>query len=124
MEARTLRFVLLTIVTLITSIAIVWFLLQKKTKIHDEYVDLSALGEIGTQAVTIQMAHQKQLTHRGVWVVITDETQKLLLFTKRAKTIFTCPNTWSFVGEHTRVGESYEQAAVRGVEEEIGIRNG
>ena len=121
METRSVRFILLSVVTLLTAIVVVWFLLQNKTKAHDEYVDLSMLGEIGTQAVTIQMAHQKQLTHRGVWVVITDETRNKLLFTKRAKTIFTCPSTWSFVGEHTRVGESYEQAAVRGVEEEIGI---
>ena len=122
MEVRTIRFILLFIVTFITSIVVVQFLLQNSTNTHDEYVDLSVHGEIGTEAVTIQMAHQKQLTHRGVWVVITDETRKLLLFTKRAKTIFTCPNTWSFVGEHTKVGESYEQAAVRGIEEEIGIR--
>jgi isopentenyldiphosphate isomerase len=86
-----------------------------------EMVDLSEHGEAGSTMVTIQLAHQKSLTHRGTWVIIVDETEKLMLFTKRSSKIYTCPNTWSWVGEHTRANETYSDAAIRGVEEELGI---
>lgn len=40
---------------------------------------------------------------------------------RRSEQMVTCGGAWSLVGEHNQPGESYEDAALRGVKEELGV---
>jgi isopentenyldiphosphate isomerase len=102
-------------------VAIRPWLTMKSVKSQREYVDLSELGEVGTESVWIQTAHIKSIRHRGSWIIVVDETENNMLFLKRSAKHITCPNTWGFMGEHTKTGESYAHAAVRGLKEELKI---
>ena len=70
--------------------------------------------------VDIDSAHREGLPHRGVWAVVIDGKQRVVLI-KRGKDTVTCPETWSIVGEHNDPGETYFEALRRGVEEELGL---
>lgn len=120
-KVNTLFIYFTFLVSVVALIVFVDWVNPKKVQSF-EMIDLSDHGEVGVKTVSIQVAHQKSLTHRGTWIIIVDETETSMLFTKRAANIYTCPNTWSLVGEHTRANESYVNAAVRGVEEELNIR--
>ncbi|MBN3036894.1 MAG: NUDIX domain-containing protein [Candidatus Diapherotrites archaeon] len=66
-------------------------------------------------------AHADGAWHRGVHVLILNENNELLL-QKRGRSKDTFPNCWDFsISEHVNPGESYEEAAIRGLKEELGI---
>lgn len=66
-------------------------------------------------------AHQKGLTHRVVWIVIEDTDGRILL-QKRGPDVSTYPNHWDFsAAGHVDAGEDYVQAALREIEEELGL---
>lgn len=72
------------------------------------------------------MAHadinKKLLPHRIVHVLIFDKKGNMLLQMRSAKKSF-CPLHWSTaVGGHVQSGESYEEAALREFEEELGVK--
>lgn len=65
--------------------------------------------------------HNKSLIHRGANLVIFDEHGRTLL-QKRSMTKDIRPGYWqNAVGGHVAKGESYKQAILRELEEELGI---
>ena len=75
-----------------------------------------------TGAASIDEARQKGLIHRIVRVMVEDAEGRILL-QKRNATRDTYPNCWdNSAAGHVDEGESYEQAAVRELREEIGIK--
>ncbi len=66
--------------------------------------------------------HEQGLLHREVWVWIYDDDMNIL-FQKRAPDKDTFPNKLdASVGGHVDPGYSYEDAAIKELEEETGIR--
>ena len=63
--------------------------------------------------------YKKSLCHRIVHVLIFNEKNEMALQLRSAKVSF-CPNHWSTTGGHVQSGESYEDAALREYEEELG----
>lgn len=73
-----------------------------------------------------QMNHsdidKKLLPHRIVHVLIFDKEGNMLLQKRSMKKSF-CPGYWSTaVGGHVQSGETYEVAALREFEEELGVK--
>lgn len=65
--------------------------------------------------------HATGLWHRAAHVWLFDGDGRLYL-QRRAPDKDACPDCWDLsVGEHLRPGEAYEQAAHRGLAEELGI---
>ena len=72
-------------------------------------------------ATTQDEAYRKGLYHRVVRVMISDENGRILL-QKRSSTKQIFPNCWdNSAAGHVDSGESYEVAAYRELEEELGI---
>ena len=68
-----------------------------------------------------QVVHQTGLCHRGVHVFLFTPDRRLLI-QKRSQTRDKFPGTLDCsVSEHLKPGESYLDAAVRGLREELGI---
>jgi len=66
--------------------------------------------------------YEKLLPHRIVHVLIFNEKNEMAL-QQRSKNKSFCPSHWSTaVGGHVRSGESYEEAAMREMREEIGVQ--
>lgn len=81
--------------------------------------------EDGTPAELIERAivHATGLWHKSVNIFLFDELDRLYL-QKRTATKDVWPNTWDVsAAEHLIPGESYEDAAIRGVQEELGIQD-
>lgn len=69
-----------------------------------------------------KLIHTKPLPHRAVHVWVFNRQGELFL-QKRPSTMEMCPSMWdSSVGEHVEIGEKYEQAALRGLKEELNIK--
>ena len=72
-------------------------------------------------AVDRATAHRKGILHRGAMIVVVDSDCRILL-QRRSRKKEICPLKWDLsVAEHVKLGESYEQAAVRGLREELGL---
>ena len=70
--------------------------------------------------VTRQEVYQKNLFHRVVHIFIIDDQGRIAL-QLRSKDVSWCPLHWSTsVGGHVQSGETYEQAALREYQEELG----
>lgn len=68
-----------------------------------------------------KVVHEKGLFHRAVLVIIFNSKGKILLQKRSAKKKI-CPLKLDLsVAEHLKTGESYIEAAVRGLREELGI---
>ncbi|MFA5828160.1 MAG: NUDIX hydrolase [Candidatus Shapirobacteria bacterium] len=67
------------------------------------------------------MSQDPKLIHRTVHFTLVDKKAKKILITQRAMSKKTDPGKICFLGEHVISGESYEEALVRGVQEELGI---
>jgi isopentenyldiphosphate isomerase len=66
--------------------------------------------------------YEKLLNHRIVHVIIFNDKGEMVLQLRSRHKSF-CPNYWSTpVGGHVRSGESYEKAALREFEEELGAK--
>ncbi len=73
------------------------------------------------RTVSRKEAKEKGLLHKTVYVVITDYFGKFLV-QKRSMSKDVFPGYWDLgVSETVLAGESYEEAAVRGLAEEIGV---
>ncbi len=78
---------------------------------NDEVVGQASYREI----------YEKLHAHRIVHILIFNNEGKMAL-QLRSKTKSFCPQHWSTsVGGHVQAGESYEQAALREMREEIGV---
>lgn len=73
--------------------------------------------------ITRRDAHtNKNNIHRAVGIFVLNE-KKQMLMQKRSKKKDMDPGKWSYaVGGHVTVGQTYKQAAIREVEEELGIK--
>lgn len=66
--------------------------------------------------------YNKRLPHRIVHIIIFDKKGRMLL-QLRANSVNYCPGHWcSAVAGHVQSGESYEEAAIREFEEELGFK--
>jgi len=103
------------------------------------------VGEIGKVGESIEIVHINGLSHRGVWMIILDRwdslflshfwkviiyhfiinnsTKEHILFVRRSNSTVTCKNSWTIFGEHTKVGETYVGAAIRGLKEELELED-
>lgn len=71
--------------------------------------------------VTEDELYHKKLAHRIVHVLVFDSKGKMAL-QLRSKTKSFCPGYWSTtVGGRVQSGESYQEAAIREMKEEIGV---
>ena len=84
-----------------------------------DYIDLSDKGEIGNTPESVDTVHRNGLLHRGVWIILLDNKKKHILFTRRSNNTVTCKNSWTILGEHTKIKETYIEAAIRGMKEEL-----
>ena len=71
---------------------------------------------------TREKIHNSQMWHRGIHILVFDSDGKLLLpFRSSRKDKF--PNTYDCsVSEHVKAGEKFEEAAIRGIKEELNIK--
>lgn len=70
---------------------------------------------------TRSVVHQTGLQHRGVHVFLFDEDGKMLI-QKRSADRASSPSLLDCsVSEHVQAGESYLEAAMRGMKEELGV---
>ncbi len=68
-----------------------------------------------------KMVHSSELWHRGVHVLLY-RSDGMILLQMRSKTKDKFPSHYDLsVSEHVAYGEEYEQAAIRGLKEELGI---
>ena len=85
---------------------------------------IEVLNKDGTQTgkvVTRKEAHEKGLLHRIVVIAIIDKEGHILM-QQRAKNKETNPGKWDVsVAGHVSAGQTSLQAAIREVEEEVGI---
>jgi len=88
-----------------------------------EYLDVVNENDEVVGRDTRKNIHAENKTHREVHVFIINPTDRKILVQKRSKNIINYPGCYdASVGAHVLSGESYEQAAKREVEEEVGIK--
>lgn len=87
----------------------------------DELLDVvSDSDEVNGQAMR-SVVHQQGLWHRGVHVFLFNEQGEMLI-QKRSADRANSPSLWDCsVSEHVKAGESYLEAAMRGLKEEMGV---
>lgn len=66
------------------------------------------------------IVHSSQMWHRGIHVLLFDEERKMML-QMRSPSKDKYPNRLDCLSEHVNMNETYEDAAKRGVKEELGI---
>lgn len=88
----------------------------------DEVFDVVDEADQVTGQATRREVHERNLMHRAVHVFVINHHGELLL-QKRSRFKDAHPGVWdSSVAGHLDAGESYELAAIRELEEEMGIR--
>ncbi|MBN1157655.1 NUDIX domain-containing protein [Candidatus Woesearchaeota archaeon] len=87
-----------------------------------EYLDIVDAKDNVIAKETRKKAHKYNLRHREIFVAVFNSEGKILL-QQRSKKKKKYPLNWEVsVGEHVLSGESYEEAATRGLKEELGIK--
>mmetsp|Transcript_37569 Transcript_37569/g.91153 ORF Transcript_37569/g.91153 Transcript_37569/m.91153 type:complete len:301 (+) Transcript_37569:188-1090(+) len=97
-------------------------------KQHLDFVNVEA--EIKTQNqrkyAPIDTIHKFGHLHTGAWMVVLDTNAAMqdakILMLKRSPHVVTCPNYWSFLGEHSNRDEKPKDFVIRGMREELGER--
>ena len=88
----------------------------------DELLDVVNDQDVVTAQVLRSLVHEQGLQHRGVHVFLFTREGKLLV-QQRSRNKDSHPLAWDCsVSEHVKAGESYDQAAERGLLEELGLR--
>jgi isopentenyldiphosphate isomerase len=71
------------------------------------------------------LAHTHGLVHRTVYVILTNAAGDALVLQQRHARKAVCPLLWDLTcAEHVAPGETYLQAAARGLREELGLEDG
>ncbi len=87
----------------------------------DEILDIVNGEDIVIDQQPRSTVHQRGLWHRGVHVFLFTEDGKLLV-QKRSADRKQYASLWDgSVSEHVKAGESYLEAAIRGMKEEMGV---
>ena len=85
-----------------------------------EFLDVVDLHNQVTGRAAVSEIYAKKLPHRIVHILIYNNAGEMCLQLRSATKSF-CPLHWSTaVGGHVQSGESYEQAALREFQEELG----
>ena len=85
-----------------------------------EFLDIVDKNDQVINRAAKEDVYKKLLCHRIAHVIIFNQDNKMVLQKRSTKVAF-CPNHWSTaVGGHVQSGETYEQAALREYEEELG----
>ncbi len=94
---------------------------KKENKMSDEQLDVvNDKDEVIGQASRSDV-HRRGLQHRGVHVFLFD-AQGEMLIQKRSADRASSPSLLDCsVSEHVKAGESYREAAMRGLKEEMGV---
>ena len=88
----------------------------------DELLDIVNDDDLVTGQEMRAIVHQRGLQHRGIHIFLVSSAGKLLV-QQRGRHRELCPLALDCsVSEHVKAGESYLEAAVRGLAEELGIR--
>jgi isopentenyldiphosphate isomerase len=86
-----------------------------------EYLDIVNDQDEVTGRATRDNVYLNKFMHRIVHVLIFNDKEEMAL-QKRSKNVSWCPRHWSTpVGGHVQSGETFEQAAKREYQEELGI---
>ena len=87
----------------------------------DELLDVVTDSDTVIRQAMRSIVHQQGLLHRGVHVFLFNERGEMLV-QKRSADRANSPSLWDCsVSEHVKAGESYVEAAVRGMKEEMGV---
>ncbi len=87
----------------------------------DELLDVVNDNDEVTAQAMRSVVHQQGLWHRGVHVFLFNEQGEMLI-QKRSADRANSPSLWDCsVSEHVKAGESYLEAAMRGLKEEMGV---
>ena len=87
----------------------------------DELLDIVNDSDEVTGQAMRSVVHQQGLWHRGVHVFLFNEQGEMLI-QKRSADRANSPSLWDCsVSEHVKAGESYLEAAMRGLKEEMGV---
>jgi isopentenyl-diphosphate delta-isomerase type 1 len=90
---------------------------------EEEYQDLIDEDDNVIGKVTRGEVKRKGLLHRAILVFVFNSKRELYM-QKRSKNKFLFPGLWGIgAGGGVSLGESYEAAAIRELEEELGITN-
>ncbi|MBX3038786.1 MAG: NUDIX domain-containing protein [Anaerolineales bacterium] len=89
----------------------------------DEYLDIVNKQDVTIGKETRKRVHEIGLWHRGVHVFLFDKDGKMLIQKRNASRASNPLRLDCSVSEHVLAGESYTEAAVRGLREELGIEN-
>ena len=91
--------------------------------IMSELIDVVDENNIVVGQEMRDVVHSKGLFHRAVNIFIFNSNGQILL-QKRSATKDVCPSTWDLsTSETLKVEETYLQAAIRGLQEELGINS-
>ena len=89
----------------------------------DEMVDVVDRDDAEVGTATRSEVHASGAWHRGVHVLVFNSRRELLI-QRRSATKDKAPGALDLsVSEHARAGESFEEAALRGLREELGIES-
>ncbi len=90
-------------------------------EVDEEIIDFVNKEDIVIGNKEISLVKKERLNYRIAHVWVFDEQNRLLIH-KRPKNMVSYPNVWtSSSGGHVESGETYEQAAKREAEEELGL---
>ena len=95
---------------------------EELSKIKMEFLDVVDENDNAVGKASMDEIYAERLPHRIVHILIFNDKGKLAL-QMRSKYKSFCPQHWSTpVGGHVQSGESYEEAAMREFEEELGTK--
>jgi isopentenyldiphosphate isomerase len=87
-----------------------------------EYMDIVDDNDVVIGKTTQEEIYSKKLTHRIVHVMVVNPKTNKIYFQKRSEKKDFLPGFYcTSAGGHVQSGETYEQAAVRELKEEIGL---
>ena len=70
---------------------------------------------------TLREAHEKGILHRAVHIWVFDSASGLFIQQRSKDKLLRPLHRDSPVGEHVKAGETYTEAAIRGLKEELGV---
>lgn len=93
----------------------------KGNKMADELLDVVNNNDEVTGRTLRSDVHAQGLLHRGVHVFLFNERGEMLIQQRSADRVHSPSLLDCSVSEHVKAGESYLEAAIRGLREEMGV---